>query len=124
MVATSIQRSPGSRVQGGRVKTTSGVSVGRQAATAFADMRAANGWVASTTASMRSRREDRRRGPSAPPKPPMRCGIGAGAGLAVAPASDRIALDLGVIGEPPRERARFRRAAENEQAKALQGAAP
>ena len=33
-------------------------------------------------------------------------------------------LDLGVVGDPPRERARFRRAAENEQAKALQGAAP
>ena len=33
-------------------------------------------------------------------------------------------LDLGVIGDPPRQRARFRRAAENEQAKALQGAAP
>jgi hypothetical protein len=33
-------------------------------------------------------------------------------------------LDLGIIGDPPRERARFRRAAENEQAKALQGAAP
>jgi hypothetical protein len=33
-------------------------------------------------------------------------------------------LDLGVIGDPPRQRARFGRAAENEQAKALQGAAP
>jgi hypothetical protein len=29
-----------------------------------------------------------------------------------------------LIGDPARERARFRRAAENEQAKALQGAAP
>ena len=33
-------------------------------------------------------------------------------------------LDLGVIGDPPRQRARFRRAAENEEAKALQGPAP
>jgi hypothetical protein len=33
-------------------------------------------------------------------------------------------VDLGIIGDPPRERTRFRRAAENEQAKALQGAAP
>ena len=32
--------------------------------------------------------------------------------------------DVGLVGEPPRERARFRRAAENEQAKALQWAAP
>jgi hypothetical protein len=30
----------------------------------------------------------------------------------------------GLIGDPPRERARLRRAAENEQAKALQWAAP
>ena len=123
MVATSIQRSPGSRVQGGRVKTTSGVPVARQAATALADMREANGWVASTTASMRSRARKAAR-PSAPPKPPMRDGIGAGAGLAVAPASDRMRRNIGLIGDPPRERARFRRAAENEQAKALQWAAP
>jgi hypothetical protein len=33
-------------------------------------------------------------------------------------------LDSGVAGDPLRERARFRRAAEDEQAKALQGAAP
>src|ERR1700677_558010 len=33
-------------------------------------------------------------------------------------------LDIGLIGDPPRERARLRRAAENEQAKALQWAAP
>ena len=32
--------------------------------------------------------------------------------------------DIGLIGDPPRERARLRRAAENEQAKALQWAAP
>ena len=32
--------------------------------------------------------------------------------------------DIGLIGDPPRERARFRRAAENEQAKAVQAAAP
>jgi hypothetical protein len=32
--------------------------------------------------------------------------------------------DPGFIGETARERARFRRSAENEQAKALQGAAP
>jgi hypothetical protein len=32
--------------------------------------------------------------------------------------------DIGLIGDPPRERARFGRAAENEQAKALQWAAP
>jgi hypothetical protein len=32
--------------------------------------------------------------------------------------------DIGLIGDPPRERARFRRAAENEQTKALQWAAP
>jgi hypothetical protein len=33
-------------------------------------------------------------------------------------------LDPGVMGDPPRQRARFRRAAENEEAKALQGWAP
>jgi hypothetical protein len=33
-------------------------------------------------------------------------------------------LNLGLAGDPPRERARLRRAAENEQAKAIQGAAP
>jgi hypothetical protein len=33
-------------------------------------------------------------------------------------------LDPGVVGNPPGERARFRRAAENEQAKEIQGAAP
>ena len=33
-------------------------------------------------------------------------------------------LDLAIVGDPPRERTRFRCAAENEQAKALQGAAP
>ena len=32
--------------------------------------------------------------------------------------------DIGLVGKPPRERARLRRAAENEQAKALQWAAP
>ncbi len=32
--------------------------------------------------------------------------------------------NIGLIGDPPRERAGFRRAAENEQAKALQWAAP
>ena len=54
MVATWSQRSPGSGVQGGRVNTTSGVSVARHAAMALADMREANGWVASTTAPIRS----------------------------------------------------------------------
>jgi hypothetical protein len=33
-------------------------------------------------------------------------------------------LGVGVIGDPPRQRGSLRRAAENEQAKALQGAAP
>jgi hypothetical protein len=32
--------------------------------------------------------------------------------------------DIGLTGDPPRERARLRRAAENEQTKALQWAAP
>ena len=32
--------------------------------------------------------------------------------------------NIGLIGDPPRERARFRRAAENEQTKAVQWAAP
>ena len=32
--------------------------------------------------------------------------------------------NIGLVGDPPRERARLRRAAENEQAKALQWAAP
>ena len=32
--------------------------------------------------------------------------------------------DIGLIGDPARERARFRRAAENEQTKAVQKAAP
>ena len=32
--------------------------------------------------------------------------------------------NIGLIGDPPRERARFRRAAENEQAKTRQWAAP
>jgi hypothetical protein len=32
--------------------------------------------------------------------------------------------DFGLAGDPPGERGRLRRAAENEQAKALQGAAP
>jgi hypothetical protein len=32
--------------------------------------------------------------------------------------------NIRLVSKPPRERARFRRAAENEQAKALQGAAP
>ena len=71
IAATSIQRSPGSRVQGGRVNTTSGVPVAPQAATALADMREAKGWVASTTASMCSRVRNAAK-PSAPPKPPMR----------------------------------------------------
>ena len=57
-------------------------------------MREANGWVASTTAPMRSLARNAAK-PSAPPKPPMRWGIGAGAGLAVAPASDRIAATSG-----------------------------
>ncbi len=56
IVATSFQRSPSCRTHGGRVKTTSGVAVARQAERALADMRAANGWVASTTTSMRSER--------------------------------------------------------------------
>ena len=43
----------------------------RQAATALADMREANGWVASITASMRSRARNAAK-PSGPPKPPMR----------------------------------------------------
>ena len=101
----------------------SGVSLARQAATALADMREAKGWVASTTAPMRSRAIYAAR-PSAPPKPPMRRGIGAGAGLAVAPASDRMAVIIGFVGDAPREAARFRRSAENEQAKAIHKAAP
>ena len=32
--------------------------------------------------------------------------------------------DLRLLGDPPRQRARFRRAAENDEAKAVQGAAP
>jgi hypothetical protein len=32
--------------------------------------------------------------------------------------------DIGLVSKPPRERARFRRAAENKQTKALQWAAP
>ena len=47
---------------------------------------------------------------------------GRGVGRRAGEREDR--RDLGVIGEAPRQRARFRRAAENEQAKALQGAAP
>ena len=86
-------------------------------------MCAAKGWVASITASIRSAA---RIGHEA---------LGAaeaadalrdrrGRGLAVAPASDRSGVDSRLAGEAARERACFRRSAENEKAKALQGAAP
>ena len=123
MVATSIQRSPGSRVQGGRVKTTSGVcggaaggdGVGRHAGRermggvddgVDALAREIGGEALGAAEAADAQRDRRRRG--------VRRRAGE--------REDR--LDLGLVGDPPRQRARFRRAAENEQAKALQGAAP
>ena len=90
---------------------------------ALADMREANGWVASMTASMRSRTE--------------KCAQALGAaeaadalgnwrlsGIGRRPRERQDRRNVGLISKPPRKRARLRRAAENEQAKALQWAAP
>ena len=123
MVATSIQRSPGSGVHGKRVKTTRGVPVAWQAATALADMREANGWVASTTASDPLAREKRGQTfGAAKAADALRNGCWRGVGRR--PRQRQDGHDIGLIGDPPRERACFRRAAENEQTNALQWAAP
>ena len=52
----------------------------------------------------------------------LRYGRGCGIGGCARKRQNR--RDIGLVGDPPRERARFRRAAENEQTKALQWAAP
>jgi hypothetical protein len=45
-------------------------------------------------------------------------------GIGSRPRKRQDGPDIGLIGDPPRERARLGRAAENQQAKALQWAAP
>ena len=66
----------------------------RVAATAFAVIRAANGWVASTTASVRCSRSHAAR-PSAPPKPPTRTSPWGSAGTATRPASEEVTANAG-----------------------------
>ena len=61
--------------------------------------------------------------PRAPPKPPIRCGIGAGAGLTVAPGERQDGVDAPPRREAARQRARFRRSAENEQREGASGEA-
>ena len=84
---TGRQSSPGSGLQGRRVNRTRGTPRRAQAAAAWAEIRTAKGWVASMTASIDLAARNLAN-PSTPPNPPVRTGIGAGAGRAVRPASD------------------------------------
>ena len=117
MVATSIQRSPGSRVQGGRVKTTSGVSV----APAGSDR------VGRHARSERMGRVDNGADALACEKRRQALGAAKAADalgnrrlrrIGRRPCERQDCRNIGLVSEPPRKRARFRRAAENEQAKA------
>ena len=81
--AVALARVP----KGGRRRARSGIPVVRHAMAALAEIRSANGCVASMTASMPLSRMNAAR-PSAPPKPPTRCGRG-GRGRASCPAGER-----------------------------------
>ena len=99
------------RGQAGRASTTCGTASSRHATAALAVIVAANGWVASTTASTAFSRSQRRI-PSAPPKPPMRTSPTGNAGSGTRPASelDHVDVRVQLLGEP----ARLRRAAEQQ----------
>ena len=105
------------------MKTISGVAVSRQASTAFADMRCGEGMggVDHRADVFRAQeiRETRRAAEAADPlrdRGLRRMGGRAGE------RQERV--DGGLAGEAAGEGARFRRAAENEQAKAFHEAAP
>ena len=93
--ATSIQRSPAWRRQGGRSRRSRGTPAARQAASAWRPICAAKGWLASISRSIARARRKRAR-PSAPPKPPTRTSPGSARGARVRPASELIA------SRPPR----------------------
>src|SRR5689334_9272281 len=86
---TRIQSSPGTGDQAGRRSTSNGTSAWRQAEAACALIVAANGWVASTTVSIRASVR-KRTSPAAPPKPPIRTAPGNGTGSRTRPARDEI----------------------------------
>ena len=81
--------SPSRRGQGGRSKRSRGTPTVRQAASAWRPIRAAKGWLASTSRSRARTRRNRAR-PSAPPKPPLRTSPGRARGARVRPASELI----------------------------------
>ena len=86
-----IQLSPASGAPGRAPQRTAAAARSRRAAAAaLAEMRAAKGCVASTTASMLLGARAKRARPSAPPKPPTRQGRPAAAGAAVRPASEKV----------------------------------
>ena len=86
-VATRCQRSPGCGDQPGRSRRRSGIAVVAQACAAEAEIRSANGWVASTTAST-AFSSSQRASASGPPKPPVRTAPSGSRGLATRPASE------------------------------------
>ena len=118
MAATSIQQSPGSRVQG-RAGEHDKRRAGRAAGSGRVGRHARSERVGRVDHGVDVLSGEKRRqafgaaeaADALGNRPP-------GAGLAVAPASDRIGANVGLVSESPRERARFRGAAENEQAKA------
>ena len=104
MSGTRCQWSPGPAVHPGLRSTRSGRRSSAAAATASSVIRVANGWVASTTASVSWSRSQRVS--PAPPKPPIRTSPSGSNGTATAPASD----DVSSIPRCPPTAAASRRA--------------
>ena len=87
--STHSQRSPSRSLQPGRSRRSSGTPACGHATAADAEMRCANGCVASTTAAI-SCSSIQRASSSGPPKPPIRVSPAGSRGLATRPASDEI----------------------------------